>query len=243
MLNAATYAMFLAEENTIPATATADFQAGVFFGFDGTDVRTLINECFKPDQKLADETDAFIAAIKAKEWSTVMDTIKGDEAEAQDDAMVCTTDPKYIDVSDAYDNQVHTVERAMDDPDWQIHAAKAALPHRADIKANMSDAITNWDAGKWYEAGVAVGKIDAIALSFWKEANAAPAGEGTCDMVDPLTEDFDAERYMGLWYTVQHSESRIGREYMQCQTAEYGKLDAKTGKFAVFNSYVDSRDT
>ena len=112
MLAAAAYAMNLAEENTIPASATADFQAGVFFGFDGTDVRTLINECFKPDQKLADETDAFIAAIKAKEWSTVMDTIKGDEAEAQDDAMVCTTDPKYIDVSDAYDNQVNTVERA-----------------------------------------------------------------------------------------------------------------------------------
>ena len=41
-----------------------------------------------------------------------MDTIKGDEAEAQDDAMTCTTDPKYIDVSDAYDNQVNTVERA-----------------------------------------------------------------------------------------------------------------------------------
>ena len=71
MLAAASYAMFVAENGTVPATAPADFQAGVFMGFAGTDVRTLINECFIPDQKIADDTDAFIAAIKAKEWSTV----------------------------------------------------------------------------------------------------------------------------------------------------------------------------
>ena len=109
MLAAAAYAMNLAEENTIPASATADFQAGVFFGFDGTDVRTLINECFKPDQKIADDTDAFIAAIKAKDWANVKGIFAADRPQALDDASPCTTDPKYIDVSDAYDNQVHTV--------------------------------------------------------------------------------------------------------------------------------------
>ena len=57
----------------------------------------------------------------------------------------------------------------MDDPDWQIHAAKSILPHRADIKAGTKAAITNWDAGKWYEAGVEIGKIDALVFAYWKE--------------------------------------------------------------------------
>ena len=47
-------------ENTVPDTAVAEFQAGVFNTAFGVDVRDDINKCFKPDQNLADNTDAFI---------------------------------------------------------------------------------------------------------------------------------------------------------------------------------------
>ena len=36
-------------ENSVPATAPADFQAGVFNTAFGVDVRTMINTCFTPD--------------------------------------------------------------------------------------------------------------------------------------------------------------------------------------------------
>jgi len=36
-------------ENSVPATAPADFQAGVFNTAFGVDVRTMINACFTPD--------------------------------------------------------------------------------------------------------------------------------------------------------------------------------------------------
>ena len=38
-----------AENSTVPATAPADFQAGVFNTAFGVDVRTMINTCFTPD--------------------------------------------------------------------------------------------------------------------------------------------------------------------------------------------------
>jgi len=37
------------ENATVPDTAVADFQAGVFNTAFGVDVRTDINKCFKPD--------------------------------------------------------------------------------------------------------------------------------------------------------------------------------------------------
>ena len=166
MLAAAAFAM---ENSTVPATAPADFQAGLFNGYNGADLRTAVNACFKPDQKMADDTDAFIAAIKAKEWSTVMGTIKGDEAMALDDADACVNDPQYVDVHDAYYLQQDQVEAAHADPDWQIKAGKALLPHRKEIKANMADAVAKWDSGDYYGAGQAIGKIDAIVFAPWEK--------------------------------------------------------------------------
>ena len=60
MLSAIAEAMQLVENATVPDTAVADFQAGVFNTAFGVDVRTMINACFKPDQAMADDTDAFI---------------------------------------------------------------------------------------------------------------------------------------------------------------------------------------
>jgi len=43
------YPKSVSAENTVPATAPADFQAGVFNTAFGVDVRTMINTCFTPD--------------------------------------------------------------------------------------------------------------------------------------------------------------------------------------------------
>ena len=74
MLQAAAFAI-QAVNTTVPDTAPADFQAGFFMGFNNADVRDLLGECWIPDQHMADSCDAFIAAIEAKNWSTVTSTI------------------------------------------------------------------------------------------------------------------------------------------------------------------------
>ena len=93
MLSAAAFAINFAEVNSVPATAPADFQAGVLFGFSGKDLRTQVNACFAPDQKIADDTDAFIAAIEAKDIGSIKSIVEGDEKLAIADAATCMTDP------------------------------------------------------------------------------------------------------------------------------------------------------
>ena len=43
----------------------------------------------------------------------------------------------------------------------------ACIPHAIDIKRNIADAQSKWDAGDWYGSGLAVGKVEAIALRPW----------------------------------------------------------------------------
>ena len=74
MLQAASYAIWLADGN-VPDTAPADFQAGLMYGFNGANVWTLMRECWKPDQHMADSCDAFITSIEAKDWASVKSTI------------------------------------------------------------------------------------------------------------------------------------------------------------------------
>ena len=95
MLSVIAEAMQIVENSTVPPTAVADFQAGVFNTAFGVDVRTDINKCFKPDQELADNTAAFIAALEDKDWSTVAATIKKFTPEVEADADVCHNDPTY----------------------------------------------------------------------------------------------------------------------------------------------------
>ena len=49
MLSVVAMALAEVENATVPDTAVADFQAGVFNTAFGVDVRTDINKCFKPD--------------------------------------------------------------------------------------------------------------------------------------------------------------------------------------------------
>ena len=117
MLSAAAYAIYTAE-NSVPATAPALFQAGVFNGFTGGDIRADILACFIPDQKLADETDAFIAAIKDKDFDNIKSIVAAFEPQALVDAAPCMSNPAYKSVSDAYYGQQDLVVAAMADPDW-----------------------------------------------------------------------------------------------------------------------------
>ena len=118
MLSVVAEALVIAENATVPATAVADFQAGVFNTAFGVDVRTDINACFKPDQTLADNTNAFIAALEAKDWSTVASTVKKFTPEVEADADVCHNDPTYQNVDDQWDHEEAIVKAFRADPDW-----------------------------------------------------------------------------------------------------------------------------
>ena len=106
------------EVNSVPATAPAQFQAGVYNGFTGQDLREQILGCFKPDQDLADDTNGLIKAIEDKNFSAIKDLVEGDEDEALVDVDDCLNDPDYTDVANAYMYQILLVEKAMADPDW-----------------------------------------------------------------------------------------------------------------------------
>ena len=58
-----------------------------------------------------------------------------------------------------------------------------------------------------------------------------------CDTVEPLP-SFDADRYMGTWYEIQHSKGAHFSpvEDFQCTQAVYSNLDADAGTFDVYNS-------
>lgn len=170
MLSAAVFAIYEAENSTVPATAPADFQAGVFNTFLGEDLKSQFDACFTPDQALADQTDAFIAAIKDRDWATVKSTVEKLEPEAVQDANTCHTDPQYKAVDDAYNTQGKVVKAAKNDPDWQLKVIKAIRPHFAEIKADAADAQTKWAAGDYYGAGQAIGNIDKFVFAPWMTA-------------------------------------------------------------------------
>ena len=83
------------------------------------------------------------------------------------DVQPCKDDDKYKDVMDQYDYQEHVLKQARHDPDWQIKALRAVLPHKSDVQSYVADAEAKWDAGDYFNAGVAMGKIEAIALAPW----------------------------------------------------------------------------
>ena len=64
------------------------------------------------------------------------------------------------------------------------------------------------------------------------------ASENTnvCDNVEPLA-TFDATKYMGTWYNIQHSHGAAFQpDYFDCTQALYDNLDADAGTFNVYNS-------
>lgn len=176
MLAAAAFAFYEAENSTVPADAPAQFQAGVIMGYKNEDVRALMLECFKPDQAMADETDAFFAALKSRDFSQIKDIIAQMEPKAISDASVCHTDDKYQQIDDFYSFQENLVKAAEADPDWQIHAIKDIRPHMADIKTGVAAAQTAWNLGTedgYYQAGIEIGKIDKIVFAYWDKTTEA----------------------------------------------------------------------
>ena len=118
MLQAASYAIWLSYNGTVPDTAPADFQAGLMNGFNGKDVRALLSECWIKDQHMADSCDSFISSIEKKDWATVEATIKQFVPEVEVDIEPCKDDQKYRPVMDQYYLHQHTVSAARKDPDW-----------------------------------------------------------------------------------------------------------------------------
>ena len=58
-----------------------------------------------------------------------------------------------------------------------------------------------------------------------------------CDTVEPLAAPFEADRYMGTWYEIQHSTgASFQPDFFKCTRAEYTDLDAEAGTFKVYNN-------
>ena len=58
-----------------------------------------------------------------------------------------------------------------------------------------------------------------------------------CDPVSPLEFAFEADRYMGTWYNIQHSHGAAFQpDSADCTTALYSDLNAEAGTFKVYNS-------
>ena len=55
------------------------------------------------------------------------------------------------------------------------------------------------------------------------------------DEVGPLAEPFDAPRYMGKWYCIQHTYCRFMPDYIYNTTAVYSDWNEETGVFRVEN--------
>ena len=136
MLQAAVYAMWAADQTCqVPASADSTFQAGVYNGFTGKDLRAQWEACFAPDQALADDVYAMGKAIESKDWGNVKKIILAHKDSAIQDAKKCTDDAQYIEVNKAYQAQEALAKKMLADPDWQIHLLmKDVRPHFAEIK-------------------------------------------------------------------------------------------------------------
>ena len=155
-----------AANGDVPAIAPADFQAGLLMGYYGVDVKTDMETCFGEDQEIADATDAFIAALKAKDWTQVENTIKEFIPKTEDRVKACETD-QYSTIHHMYDNQSDTVKAAKADPDWQLKILKIVMKSKADITGGVADAETKWDSGDYYGAGEAIGKVERMVADPW----------------------------------------------------------------------------
>ena len=75
-----------------------------------------------------------------------------------------------------------------------------------------------------------------MLASLLESAATTPANSVVCDTVEPLA-SFDASRYMGTWYNIQHSHGAAFQpDNFDCTQAVYSNLDQDAGTFEVYNS-------
>ena len=61
------------------------------------------------------------------------------------------------------------------------------------------------------------------------------------DEVGPLAEPFDAPRYMGKWYSIQHTNCRFTPDFFYNTNAVYSDWNEETGVFLVQNESSAAR--
>ena len=158
-------AVEMAANSTVPATAPADFQAGVFMGYYEQDVHDNITKCFGEDQKAADLIDQMIADVKAKDWKDIQTVAKSLAAEIKPHSDNCSsTDPL---VKSMYDNEEATAKAAEADPKLKSKIISIALLHKKAIMSGNEAAIQKLTAGDYYGAGIEYGKIEKIVAKPW----------------------------------------------------------------------------
>ena len=119
MLSAAAYAIWLADQPCqVPASIDATFQAGVYNGFTGKDLRAQWEACFAPDQDIANDVYNMAQALKEKDWGSVKNLIMAHKDKLPDDMRKCTDDPQYAEVDKAYIAQGELAKKLKADPDW-----------------------------------------------------------------------------------------------------------------------------
>ena len=116
MLSAAFYAIEMANASD---AAPALFQAGMYHGFTGKDLRDEWTACFKPDPELTAIIQQSIDAIKDKDYKGAVAIVEGAEQTILTDANDCLFDPKYAAVKQAYSDQAAVLKKAHSDPNWQ----------------------------------------------------------------------------------------------------------------------------
>ena len=183
MINAATLFAIELASNEIPASSTATFQAGYYVGMGGTKdtIRAQVEACFVADQKLADDTDAVVKTlskdIAAHDWADLKNIESlyfGDKPLIIAAVGPCLSDPQYADVKEAYMTQIAIEKRAEADKHPKPKLIKAVLAHKGAIIDSAISASKNWNLGTddgFFQAGVEIGKINAIIYSPWMTAD------------------------------------------------------------------------
>ena len=76
-----------------------------------------------------------------------------------------------------------------------------------------------------------------LAVSKFLASASVQENNTKCDTVYPLSFAFDAARYMGTWYEIQHSHGAFFQpDSFECTIAVYSNLNAEAGTFELYNS-------
>ena len=140
-----------------PASAPRDSLAGQYMGWSNVDLRTEIDACFPLDQEYADTLAEIYKAIVARDYAKVAELSAKDVQYYDRDFKNCEDVKEITDVKAAEDKQR---KEFMKLPNWQqIELRNVATQEYEDAHNDWSK---NMEAGDYYNAGIALGKMNAM---------------------------------------------------------------------------------
>ena len=145
----------------MPVTAIPDFVAGFVYGMTGDNNLTEIEACYQGGELMAEEIETGIADIK--KGGTDMDI-----QAALEFALAATQIPVALNTCEGMTDDINAIEEwaSIFKNPTQL-ASKLALHyarHKAEITADISTLESDWDAGKYFDAGKDVADIATLAI-------------------------------------------------------------------------------